>query len=151
MTPGSDVHPLSPPLRILPDLQKGALLTELPQTEMLPFWSPPTISKIPGNGLLRFTNRCLHRETPISRAFFYTFPSKSPINEPLPPCSPTGSPWRKKPHLQRQWFIHSLTSVRVPNKEPSHEKQEKYLVTIHGAPRGRKAYIQCGVAWFPKQ
>jgi len=24
------------------------------------------------------------------------------------------------------------------------------LVTIHGAPHGRKAYIQWGAAWFPK-
>jgi hypothetical protein len=40
--------------------------------------------------------------------------------------------------------------VRIPSKEPSHEKGEKYLVTVHGAPRGRKAYIQWGAAWFPK-
>jgi hypothetical protein len=40
--------------------------------------------------------------------------------------------------------------LRVPNKEPSHVKQGKYLVTVHGAPRGRKAYIQWGAAWFPK-
>jgi len=26
----------------------------------------------------------------------------------------------------------------------------KHTATIHGAPRGRKAYIQWGVAWFPK-
>ena len=40
----SDVHPLSPPPRILPDPRKGAPVTELPKREMLPFWSPPTIS-----------------------------------------------------------------------------------------------------------
>ena len=67
-----------------------------------------------------------------------------------PTYSLTGSLWREKPHLQRQWFIHSFISVRVPNKEPSHKKQGKYLVTVHGAPRGRKAYIQWGAAWFPK-
>jgi hypothetical protein len=67
-----------------------------------------------------------------------------------PPCSPTESLWRKKLHLQRQWFIHSFISVRVPNKEPSHEKWGKYLVTVHEAPHGRKAYIQWGAAWFPK-
>ena len=67
-----------------------------------------------------------------------------------PPCSPTGFLWREKFHLQSQWFIHSLISVRVPNKEPSHEKQGRHLVTVHGAPRGRKAYIQWGVAWFSK-
>jgi hypothetical protein len=46
--------------------------------------------------------------------------------------------------------VYSFISVRVPNKEPSHEKQGKYLVIIHGAPCGRKACIQWGAAWFPK-
>jgi len=32
-----------------------------------------------------------------------------------------------------------------------HTYAEKHKVTIHGAPRRRKAYIQCGVAWFPKE
>jgi hypothetical protein len=27
---------------------------------------------------------------------------------------------------------------------------EKHLVTVHGAPRRRKAYIQWGAAWLPK-
>jgi len=36
-----------------------------------------------------------------------------------------------------------------PVKEPSHEMREN-IVTVHGAPRGRKAYIQWGAAWFPK-
>ena len=67
-----------------------------------------------------------------------------------PPCSPTGSLWREKLHLQSQWFVPSFISVRVPNKEPFHEKQGKYLVTVHRAPRGQKAYIQWGAAWFPK-
>jgi hypothetical protein len=40
----SDVHPLSPPPHVLPDPKKGALLTELQQREMLPFWSLPPIS-----------------------------------------------------------------------------------------------------------
>jgi len=30
------------------------------------------------------------------------------------------------------------------------KKRRKHLVTIHRAPRGQKAYIQWGVAWFPK-
>jgi len=57
---------------------------------------------------------------------------------------------REKLHLQGQWFVPSFTSVRVSNKESSHEKQGKYLVTVHRAPCGWKAYIQWGVAWFPK-
>ena len=46
-------------------------------------------------------------------------------------------------------FIHLYLS-RVPKNEPSHEKRGKYLVTVHGAPCGWKAYIQWGAAWFPK-
>jgi hypothetical protein len=84
----------------------------------------------PVNGLPRFPNGPLQRETPISRAFFYTFPSKSPVNE-TPPCSPTRSPWREKLHLQSQWFIHSLKSVRVPNKESFHEKLGKHLEFLY--------------------
>ena len=75
---------------------------------------------------------------------------KAPSNWAPPPCSPTGSLWREKLHLQSQWFVPSFISVRFPNKEPSHEKQWKHLVTVHGAPRRRKAYIQWGAAWFPK-
>jgi len=36
-----------------------------------------------------------------------------------------------------------------PKKEPS-AYGEKHKVTVHGAPRRRKAYIQLGAAWFPK-
>jgi len=46
--------------------------------------------------------------------------------------------------------ICSFISVRVPSKEPSHEKRGKHLVTIHGAPRGWNADVQWVVAWFPK-
>jgi len=42
--PWDDVCPLSPPPHIYLDPQKGAPLTELPQREMLPFQSPPTVS-----------------------------------------------------------------------------------------------------------
>jgi len=42
--PCGDVPPLSPPPHILPNPQKGAPLTELPQREMLPFQSSPTVS-----------------------------------------------------------------------------------------------------------
>ena len=47
-------------------------------------------------------------------------------------------------------FIHLFISVGVSIKEPSHKKRGKHLVTIHGTPHGQKAYIQWGVAWFPK-
>ena len=107
--------------------------------------------------LPRFPNGPLQRETPISRAFFYTFPSESPVNEPPPPCSPTGFLWREKLHLQSQWFIHSFISVRVPNKEPSHKNGENiwppstephvdrrptYNGVQSGSPRGSFATLQ---------
>jgi hypothetical protein len=45
-------------------------------------------------------------------------------------------------------FIH--LPVGVPKKEPSQEMRGKHIVTVHGAPRARKAYKQWGAAWFPK-
>jgi hypothetical protein len=48
-------------------------------------------------------------------------------------------------------FINSfIISVSVPIKEPSHKKRGKYMVTVHGIPLGRKAYIQWVAACFPK-
>ena len=40
-------------------------------------------------------------------------------------------------------------SAGVPKKEPSYIWRKTY-VTVHGAPRRQKAYIQWGAAWFPK-
>ena len=42
--PWANVHLLCPPPHIFRDPQKGAPLKELSQREMLPFWSPPSIS-----------------------------------------------------------------------------------------------------------
>jgi hypothetical protein len=48
-----------------------------------PFPEPSNYLLIfPVNGLPRFPNGPVRREAPVSRAFFYTFPSKSPVNEP---------------------------------------------------------------------
>ena len=67
---------------------------------------------------------------------------------------PNRVPMEREASSPDQWFIrsfiHSFIYVGVPNKEPSHEKGGKHLVTVHGAPRGRKAYTQWGAAWFPK-
>jgi hypothetical protein len=49
---------------------------------MLPLWSLQPTLKLPVNGLPRYPNGPLQRETPISKAFFYTFPSKFPVDEP---------------------------------------------------------------------
>jgi hypothetical protein len=44
-------------------------------------------------------------------------------------------------------FLHFYFS-ESPKKEPCHEMRGKPTVTVHEAPRGRTAYIQCGAAWF---
>jgi hypothetical protein len=73
--------------------------------------------------------------------------SKYPVRE-HPPCSPTGSLWREMFRLQSQWFIHSFIAIGVPKMK--RKMRRKRTVTIHGPPRGRKAYIQLGAAWFSK-
>jgi hypothetical protein len=91
----------------------------------------------------------MERETRLQNFLLYSSP-KLPSKWAPPPCSTKGSLWREKLHLQTQLFIHSFISVRVPNKEPSHGKWGKRLVTVHRSPHGWKAYIQLGVAWIPK-
>ena len=40
---------------------------------------------------------------------------------------------------------------RSPQKgAPPPRNEEKRKSTVHGAPRGRMAYTQCGAAWLPK-
>ena len=46
-------------------------------------------------------------------------------------------------------FIHLYLSESTV-KELSHERGETLMVSVHRDPRGQKAYIQWGVAWFPK-
>jgi hypothetical protein len=45
-------------------------------------------------------------------------------------------------------FIH-LYLLESPKKKLN-EMRGKHVVTVHRAPRGRKAYIQWGSTWFPK-
>jgi hypothetical protein len=67
---------------------------------------------------------------------------------------PTRLLWREMLWFQSQWFIHSFIhsfiSLKSPQLMSSPMKWGKYLVTVHGAPCGRKACVQCCVAWFPK-
>jgi hypothetical protein len=86
----------------------------------------------PSNCLLKFpVNRLpqvpLRRETPVSRAFFYTFlsnapfPLKSPVNEP-PSVFPNRFPMEKYASSPEP-VVYSLIYIHlVPNKEPTHEK-----------------------------
>ena len=47
-------------------------------------------------------------------------------------------------------YSFTYTCQESPVKKLSQEMGEKHTVTIHEGPRGWKAYIQWGEAWFPK-
>ena len=47
-------------------------------------------------------------------------------------------------------FIHSFMYVCRSPKKVALLYGVKHLVTVHGAPRRWKAYMQWGAAWFPK-
>jgi hypothetical protein len=75
------------------------------------------------------------------------FPNKSPHGQGYSITRATG--------LFIYLFIHSFTHSCMyvywsPQKGALLHMGKKYRVTTHGAPRTRKAYIQWGVAWFPK-
>jgi hypothetical protein len=130
------------------DVLRGPL-EGAPTERDAPFPEPSNyLLKFPVNRLPRFPNGPLWREAPISRAFFYTFPSKSPVNEP-PSMFPNRVPMEREASSPEP-MVCSLIYVRIPNKEPFHKKRGKHLVTVHGAPCGWKAYIQWGTAWLPK-
>ena len=78
--------------------------------------------------------------------------SQIPRQRNSPPCSPSGAAMERNAPSPRAngLFIHSYLS-ESPKKEPFHEMGEKHTVTVHGDPNGWKAYIQCGVVWFPKE
>jgi len=83
----------------------------------------------------------------------FIFPSESPVREP-PPCSPTGSPWAAILRHQSQWStFHSFIDVCLPESPKGallHTYGEKQKVTVPGAPRRRKTYIQWGATWLSK-
>jgi hypothetical protein len=117
--PWCDDRPLSPPPCILPDLQKGVLANRdapFPETSNY-------LLKFPVNGLPMFPNGPLQRETPVSRAFFDTFPSKFQVNKP-PFMFPNRVPMERDASSPEP-RVYSFISVRVPNKDPTHEKRGK--------------------------
>jgi len=124
-TPQSDVHPLSPPPQVLPDPQKEPP-NRAPAKRDAPFPELSVyLSKFPVNGVPRFPNGPLCRETSVSRTtLLYTFLPKSPVNE-SPSMSPNRVPMEREassPEPMVYLFIHSFISARVPNTEQSHNK-----------------------------
>ena len=76
-----------------------------------PFPEPSSyLIKFPFNGLLWLRNGPLQKDTPVSRAFIFTLPPNSPVNEPRFHV-PQKGPYGEKLHLQPQWFIHSLIYI----------------------------------------
>ena len=78
----------------------------------------------------------------------FIFHSESTGREP-PPCSLTGFPWAVIICHQSHWstflsFIHSFMYICWSPQKGAllHTCGEKHKVTIHGAPRRRKACIQ---------
>ena len=89
-----------------------------------------------------------------SQYISFNFPLDSPVRDP-PPYSLTGSPWTVTLHHQSHWSTFlSFICVCLPESPkrslPTYIYGEKHEVLAHGAPHGRKAYMQWGVAWFPK-
>ena len=130
--------------------QKGPPPDRAPAKRDAPYLEPSNyLLKFPVKGLPGFP-KWAPTEMGTCIENFLHFSLKVPSKWAPSSCSPIGSQWREKLHLQSQWFSHSFISVGVPNKEPSHENRRQCLVTIHRAPHGRKAYIQWGAVWFPK-
>ena len=76
--------------------------------------------------------------------------SGSSVRAP-PPYSPHQGLYGKRCSVSRANSLLIRLHFSVPpKKEPAHEMRGKPTVTVHGAPRGRIAYIQRGEAWFPK-
>jgi len=86
-----------------------------------PFPEPSNcLLKFPVNGLHRFPNGPLWRQTPVSRAFFHTFPSKFPVNDPL--HVPQQDLYGQRSFTSRAngLFIHlylSQSPIRSPTKK----------------------------------
>jgi hypothetical protein len=98
--------------------------------------------KFPVIGLPRFPNRPLQRH-PSPKLSSTPFP-QSPRQMRLL-LVPRQGPHGERLHLQTQWLIHSFIAIRVTSREPSDKKRGNILSP------STKAYIQWGVAWFPKR
>jgi hypothetical protein len=73
------------------------------------------------------------------------FPNRVPMDRDTPSPEPLV-------YLFIHSFIHSFIRVCLPEppKWSPPTNGEKHKVTVHGAQRRQKAYVQWGAAWFPK-
>jgi len=166
----SDVHPLSTPPHILPDPPNRA-----PTKRDAPFpESSNYLLKFPVNGLPRFPNGSLRRETSVFGAVFYTFPSKSLVNEP-PSIFPNWVPKDREalsPEPMVCSFIYICQSpirspptkngenIWSPSTEPHVDGTQMYsglwpgspralLMTLHSLPQCHATFstIPSSLAW----
>ena len=146
--------------------RKGPPLT-VPEKGDAPFPEPSNyLKKFPVNELPRFPNGPSRRETPFSRAFFYTFPSKAPANEP-PLHVPQQGPYGERGFISRAngLFIHSYVksppvrspptkngeNIWSPSTEPHVDGRPTYNGVRPGSPRGPfttlRSLTQCHAAF----
>ena len=109
-------YPSGSPERSLPN--------RAPTKRDAPFPEPSScLLKFPVNGLPSFPNGPLRRRAPVSRTFFYTFLSKSLVNDPPHPMFPNRVPTEREASSPEP-MVYSFISGRVPNKELSPKNGE---------------------------
>jgi len=76
---------------------------------------------------------------------------QSPWYGSPPPCSPNRVPMERDAPSPKPVVYSFIYICWSPQKgDPPPQNAGKHIVTIHGAPSKWKAYIQWGMAWFPK-
>ena len=163
---GSDVRPLSPPPHVLLDPLKGAPLTELLEREMVPYRSPPTISKIPSQRTPQVPQRAPTERDTHLQSFFLHLSLKVPSKwAPLHVLQQ--GPYGERSFISRDngIFIHlylSESPIRNPptkngesiwslSTEPHVDERPTYNWVRPGSPRGLfmtlQSLSQCHVAF----
>ena len=114
-----------------------------PAKRDVPFPEPSNyLLKFPVNRLPRFPNGLLWRETSVSRTFFYTFPSKSPVNE-LPSMFPNRVPMERKassPEPMVYSFIHLYLSASPVWSPPTKKGENIWSLFTEPQVNGRPTY-----------
>jgi len=148
------------------------MFPSLPQKGAFRFQSPPSSvshsprlttpsSRFPNGTPMerdsRFQSLLFHiSRSPNKQVFLikqnFTFLLMSPVKDPPSmvlqrgPCGECSVP------KSNGLFIYSFIRIsESPVKEMSRETGGKHMVTVNGAPRGQKAFIKWGAAWFPNR
>jgi hypothetical protein len=135
---------------LLLDPQRGASLTEFSQKEMLPFRSPPTISKIPSRQTPRVPQRAPANRNSCLQTFLLLLSVKAPGKRAPLHVLQQGPHWERS-FISRDngLFVH-LYLCESPIRSPPSKNGENIWSPFTEPHHGRKAYIQWGAACFPK-